>query len=113
LPLGPRVLLPCRFSFTCRKRAWRRTFIPLPVENGPGAALLFLYLYKIPLAVEAQSCRGRPTIFAIFLAKFVSVALSLSGFTVGFAVKTGCAIVLQVKEYFYRLEQISTPLGIA
>jgi hypothetical protein len=86
---------------------------PLPVENGPGAALLFLYLYKIPLAVEAQSCRGRPTIFAIFLAKFVSVALSLSGFTVGFAVKTGCAIVLQVKEYFYRLEQISTPLGIA
>jgi hypothetical protein len=22
----------CRFSFTCRKRAWRRTFIPLPVE---------------------------------------------------------------------------------
>jgi hypothetical protein len=21
----------CRFSFICRKRAWRRTFIPLPV----------------------------------------------------------------------------------
>jgi hypothetical protein len=83
----------CRFSFTCRKRA--------------GAALLFLYLYKIPLAVEAQSCRGRPTIFAIY------VALSLSGFTIGFAMKNGCAIVLQVKEYFYRLEQISTPLGIA
>jgi hypothetical protein len=87
----------------------------------------FLYLYKaglaphfysftcrnIPLAVEAQSCRGRPAIFAIFLAKFVSVALSLSGFTVGFAMKNVCAIVLQVKEYFYRLEQISTPLGIA
>jgi hypothetical protein len=57
----------CRFSFTCRKRAWGRTFIPFP------------------LAVEAQSCRGRPTIFASFLAKFVSVALSLSGFAVGFA----------------------------
>jgi hypothetical protein len=39
--------------------------------------------------------------------------LSLSGFTVGFAMKNGGAIVLQVKEYFYRLEQISTPLGIA
>jgi integrase len=24
----------CRFSFTSRKRAWRRTFIPLPVENS-------------------------------------------------------------------------------
>jgi hypothetical protein len=35
---------------------------------------------------------------AIFLAKFVSVALSLSGFTVGFAMTNGCAIVLQVKE---------------
>jgi hypothetical protein len=37
-----------------------------PVESGPAAALLFLYLYKIALAVEAPSCRGRPTIFAIF-----------------------------------------------
>jgi Resolvase, N terminal domain len=51
-----------------RELAVAREFVvfPLPVESGPGAALLFLYLYKIPLAVEAQSCRGRPTIFAIF-----------------------------------------------
>jgi hypothetical protein len=27
--------------------------------------------------------------------------------------KNACAIVLQVKEFFYRLEQFSTPLGIA
>jgi hypothetical protein len=39
--------------------------------------------------------------------------LSLSDFTVGFAMKNVYAIVLYVKEYFYRLEQISTPLGIA
>jgi hypothetical protein len=39
--------------------------------------------------------------------------LFLSDFTVGFAMKNVYAIVLHVKEYFYRLEQISTPLGIA
>jgi hypothetical protein len=38
------------------------------------------------------------SIVAIFQAKFVSVALSLSGFTVGFAMKNGCAIVLQELE---------------
>jgi hypothetical protein len=41
------------------------------------------------------------------------LALSLSGFTGGFAMKNACAIVLKVKEYFYGLRQISTPLGIA
>jgi hypothetical protein len=72
------------FSAVANMKQFRSNGVvfPLPVESGRGAALLFLYLYKIPLAVEAQTCRGRPTIFAIFLAKFVSVALSLSGFTV-------------------------------
>jgi hypothetical protein len=48
-----------------------------------------------------------------FLEKFVSGALFLSGFTGGFAMKSARANVQQVKEFFYRLEQISTPLGIA
>ena len=42
-----------------------------------------------------------------------SLAVSPAGFTGGFAMKNACAIVLQVKEFFYRLEQISIPLGIA
>jgi hypothetical protein len=42
-----------------------------------------------------------------------SLAVSPAGFTGGFAMKSACAIVLQVKEFFYRSEQISTPLGIA
>jgi hypothetical protein len=42
-----------------------------------------------------------------------SLALSLSGFTGGFAMKNACAIVLQVKAFFYRLRNISIGLGIA
>jgi hypothetical protein len=42
-----------------------------------------------------------------------SLAVSPAGFTGGFAMKNACAIVLQVTEFFYRLEQISIPLGIA
>ena len=59
-------------------------FIPLPVEIS--------FICRIPVGI-ARSVPG--------------------GFIGGFAMKNACAIVLQVKEFFYRLEQFSTPLGIA
>jgi hypothetical protein len=53
---------------------------------------------------------------ALALARNLPIGIarvSPAGFTGGFAMKNAWAIVLQVKEFFYRLKQISTPLGIA
>jgi hypothetical protein len=61
-----------------------------------------------PAAVaEVAADLAMPRHLPVGIARAVPVRL-----TGGFAMKNACAIVLQVKEYFYRLEQISTPLGI-